>query len=213
MFADFIKLEYVKISEGIEYIGKSAFEGCININRIELPNSLKRIGKDAFKRCCVNDFDPVFYIKSDMGFRMYAMRELEKIYYSFDDKVKAIFSPTDIDDSIYTSYNIKDKSVSKFLDFKPLTSITIPNNVEIINDYAFCLCKNLYEVHLPENIKAIGDEAFCNCANLEEIHLPKSLKIIGEFVFDEDIIFYIYKDTQAHQYVLANDCEYLVIDD
>ena len=39
------------IPEGVESIGKSAFEGCKNLRKIVLPSSLKKIGDSAFKNC------------------------------------------------------------------------------------------------------------------------------------------------------------------
>jgi hypothetical protein len=41
----------VIISEGVEYIGLSSFEGCLSLNRVVLPDSLTTIGTSAFKNC------------------------------------------------------------------------------------------------------------------------------------------------------------------
>ena len=44
-------IKSVKINEGIETIGTSAFNGCINLNRISLPKSVTKIGNKAFYNC------------------------------------------------------------------------------------------------------------------------------------------------------------------
>ena len=40
-----------KIPEGIEIIGESAFEGCLNLDKIEIPKTVKIIEDFAFKKC------------------------------------------------------------------------------------------------------------------------------------------------------------------
>ncbi len=44
-------LQSIKLPEGINSIGKSAFLGCVNLENIELPNSVKHIGMCAFADC------------------------------------------------------------------------------------------------------------------------------------------------------------------
>ncbi len=39
------------ISEGVEYIGLSSFEGCISLENVVIPNSLTSIGTNSFKNC------------------------------------------------------------------------------------------------------------------------------------------------------------------
>ena len=41
-------IEKLKISEGIETIGRGAFRECLYIRRLDLPSTIKRIGKNAF---------------------------------------------------------------------------------------------------------------------------------------------------------------------
>ena len=55
-----------------------------------------------------------------------------------------------------------------------ITSITLPNSLETISDYAFCKCNNLTSITIPNSVEWIGDYAFCNCYNLETIYCERS---------------------------------------
>ena len=50
-----------------------------------------------------------------------------------------------------------------------LTSITIPNTVETINESAFRNCSGLTEVILPASLTAVGRRMFQDCSNLEKV--------------------------------------------
>ena len=60
------------------------------------------------------------------------------------------------------------------------SSITIPNSVTTINNYAFQLCSNLPSLTIPNLVTFIGDNAFENCNNLTSINIPNSVTFIGE---------------------------------
>ena len=64
-----------------------------------------------------------------------------------------------------------------------IESITIPDSVKSIGDYAFAHCESLTSINIPDSVKSIGDYAFEWCENLESIEIPESVKWIGKRVF------------------------------
>ncbi len=64
-----------------------------------------------------------------------------------------------------------------------LTSITIPESVTTIGDYAFRFCSNLTSINIPESVTSIGSEAFCGCSSLTSINIPNSVTEIGVDAF------------------------------
>ena len=60
-----------------------------------------------------------------------------------------------------------------------LVDAVIPQNVEEIGNYAFYGCQNLTEVVLSEKIVSVGNYAFANCEKLQSIDLPTGLISIG----------------------------------
>lgn len=69
-----------------------------------------------------------------------------------------------------------------FLENAVMESVTIPDTVRSIGDYAFDYCENLTSVILNEGLQTIGAGAFEGCP-LTKIVLPKSLVLIDEYGF------------------------------
>ena len=69
-----------------------------------------------------------------------------------------------------------------FAECKNLTSVTIPNTVTYIKEYAFYFCYSL-TIEIPNSVTSIGKEAFEYCYNLISITIPNSVTSIGESAF------------------------------
>ena len=52
-----------------------------------------------------------------------------------------------------------------------LTSITIPNSVTSIGNYAFLYCYGLTSITIPNSVTSIGEGAFEGCENLSSVHI------------------------------------------
>ena len=63
-----------------------------------------------------------------------------------------------------------------------IKTVTIPETITEIDDYAFNSCINLTEVNMHDNIKTIGKNAFTGC-NISEIKFPKNLTSIKSGAF------------------------------
>ena len=64
-----------------------------------------------------------------------------------------------------------------------LTNISFPDSVTVISDNAFSGCKKLISIRWSENLEQINYEAFQNCISLEEITFPKTVNTIGNLAF------------------------------
>ena len=164
----------VKIPETVSYsslvfkvtsIAESAFQNCIDLTSIAIPNSVTSIGRYAFQSCS------------------------GLISISIPNSVTSIDSGTFSGCKSMTSIVIPN-SVSFIYDHAfqgctSLTSIEIPNSVTLIYDLAFYGCTSLTSIEIPNSVTLIGSKAFYGCTGLTSIEIPNSVTILGYQAFYE----------------------------
>ena len=146
-------------------IGDRAFEDCINIKRIEIPDSVTNIGEYAFLYC----------------YNLISITLPNKLISISDGLLARCESLTSV--TIPSSVTSIGKEI--FYSCKKLTSITIPNGVTSINDNAFRFCRSLTSVTIPNSVTIIADCAFEGCSRLSNIKIPDSVTSIGNRAFYE----------------------------
>jgi hypothetical protein len=70
-----------------------------------------------------------------------------------------------------------------FYHFYSLESVTIPNNVTIIEYNAFGYCYSLSSMVIPNSLRNIDRETFRYCTSLKRILIPNGLVTIGDSAF------------------------------
>lgn len=132
-------------------------------------------------------------IKDNMAFKVYNYSEGYEQYgedyaelISFNSDLTALNIPSSVyHEKTGKSYSVKELSSylsNKDTEYIELASVTIPNSVISIGEYAFYNCPQLSSVILSENLKTIGESAFSDC-NISRIKLPKTLKSIRKGTF------------------------------
>ena len=81
------------------------------------------------------------------------------------------------------TYRVAEIGASAFEGCTGITSVTIPNNVVVINDGAFYGCTSLENVILPEELVIIGQGAFSGCSSLVSIKIPSTVRTINNYAF------------------------------
>lgn len=61
------------------------------------------------------------------------------------------------------------------------TSFVVPDNIAVIDTYAFANCSRLKSVSLNEGLESIEEGAFAGCS-LKSLNIPKSVKEIGMYI-------------------------------
>ena len=180
MFIDCTALKQVSLPESLVEIRWNVFCGCTALEQITLPDSVTSIGSRAFSGCGIKQLVLPKSIM-EIGYNAFDhCTALEQVTVSeFDTSIGAeILEPN-------SSESVPSVKTGAFSDCTALTSVTLPDSIEIIENGAFYGCTVLASIVLPESLQSIGDSAFKSCTSLMAITLPKSLTSIGKEVFAE----------------------------
>lgn len=71
-----------------------------------------------------------------------------------------------------------------FLKGELITSVTMPQGITTVQNYAFYGFKNLASVTIPDGVTSVGEQAFYNCSSLTSITVPGSLTSIEKNAFE-----------------------------
>ena len=140
------QIERLNISEGIEEIKSGAFKRCINIRTVFLPTSLKYLGSD------------------------------------WHNRESGVFENTKIT-AIEIPSNVEQIGPYAFYGCSELCEVSLPDKIEVIPENAFSGCRKLSHIALPKNLKAISNWAFKDCGKFDVIRIPYGTKYIGYGAF------------------------------
>ena len=145
----YFAIEY-KAPEGTRIIGDSAFMGCINLSRVQLPGSVTAIADNAFSGCWRLRSVTMPDGMTELGDSAFAGC--------------AALSRADLPASLK---HIGDYA---FYGCGKLPDIVFPEGLESIGANAFDSCGGLMDIILPDSISFIGKEAFANCKKLNSLY-------------------------------------------
>ena len=150
-------LENVTIGKSVTDIGKKAFYGC-NISDLKLGASVVKIGQSAFACTNLKSVEiPANAIK--IGENAFGSSYLISIYIT---DLKAWCSIQFEGPSFYMN--------ELYLDGTLIKSLSLPNDISTISNYAFYECKSIEEINIPKAVSSIGTNAFRDCSNLKTIN-------------------------------------------
>ena len=203
----------VKLSNKLEVIGSSAFNGCVKLEKIEIPDTVWAIYPDAFTDTpWYNSLtEDEFVIVGDSVLIKYNGTDTTVVIPDTVKHTSAVFIGNEtvkdvtIPDSVYTigCAMFSSSSVSR---------VTLGNNVVLIDDSAFAYCYDLHYINMPESLKIIESYAFSSCAGLNYVKIGKNVEKIGDYAFYRSSQFsYVYlpKSVKTIGDFAFEDCNYL----
>ena len=153
--------EHVIIPDGVISVGEYAFDECENIRSISLPSSFKTFGDYAFAAFSLEN---IFVSEQNTLFC-----DIDGVLYS-KDKTVLMFYPRGREGSYVIPIGTTEIAYAGFRDNYYITSITIPDTVTSIGEWAFGTCSSLKSIRIPISVSIINDDTFWDCFGLTDIY-------------------------------------------
>lgn len=166
----------------VERIGAYAFNA-YPMSRVILPNGLKSLGKNAFNAANMRSIVIPKSVETIDEYAFYNCDYLETAVLSCLAMGSLMFYYCDNLKSVTFPEGLASISNYAFCGCRALKDVVIPDSVETIGNRAFSLCSLLGNVKLPDNVKTIGSGAFYQCTRRTEIAIPHGCVSIGDEAF------------------------------
>lgn len=188
-FANMYTVKNVSLpSTGLNSIGERAFSACFGLTEISIPASVESIGRYAFRT--TNDGESA--------------------------KLTAI--NVDENNQAYCSVNgvLYDKDLTTLIQIPSslaLSTLEIPETVEIIGEYSGEQLKNVTEIIVPDAVTMIQEKAFSNSSKLEKvvINTDKIFTISTGFLDGTSATIYSFEDSYAQTFASSYGIPFVIL--
>ncbi|MBQ9162354.1 MAG: leucine-rich repeat domain-containing protein [Clostridia bacterium] len=143
-----LSLQSITLLEGCRSIDDNAFNGCLTVREIIIPDGVERIGLRAFRNC-----------------KKLTSMSLPDSLLSVGDSA---FIGCESLAAVHLGKSLKSMGMQAFMGCGVLESITLPDSLEKIPASAFDSCTSLKTVSFGANVKEIGKNAFRGCTSITD---------------------------------------------
>ena len=181
-----IALESITLPNSLTGTSGYMFNGCTSLTNITLPESLTSIGNDTFRDCRSLTNITLPEGITSIGWSVFAgCSGLTTITLpeSLTSIENGVFQGCSSLTNITLPEGITSIGYALFDGCSNLTSITLPNGLTSIDHYAFQGCSSLTNITIPDGVTSIGGGAFGGCSSLTSITIPDGVTSIGDGAF------------------------------
>lgn len=97
------------------------------------------------------------------------------------------------------TYTVTQVAAEGFYNVDGITSVTLPNSIEVIGNWAFGRSDLLASVNIPQNVWSIEHSAFQECPELKSIVIPSSVyQIGGNILYGTSLDYFTFEDGDTY---------------
>ena len=157
------------IPDSVEVIDSYAFENVSTLTKINISNNIFEFKQNAIVGC-----DNLQYTTYDNA---YYIGNLDNPYLMLLKVYNQSASNITIHENTLFIYS------DAFRDCINLETVSLPDGLYSIGNYAFYNCKSLVNVDIPLSVDYIGNNCFEECQSLESINVPSGVTILSDSTF------------------------------
>ncbi len=191
-------LQSITVPESITELKEYAFAGCSALTQISLPQTLVSVGRQAFSSCTSLETLVLPDSVESLGHQaFYDCTKLSDLHLpaswtacpSYRDGSSGInyqgqlFVGCKALTTVTLPEGMTEIPDYAFYNANYLQSITVPEGITELKEYAFYGCRALTQITLPQTLASVGREAFSGCSSLETLVLPDSVESLGYQAF------------------------------
>lgn len=180
-------LRTVTLNRNLREIPDFTFFGCYDLLDLSIPSMVTRIGRSAFNNCrSLTRLELGAGELQEIGdFAFYNCQNIEEL--NFGNYLESIGRYAFYNTASVTEVTLPDSLVSigdrAFYYNSSLENLTIGENVVTIGDYAFGQCTELRSIVIPDSVQTIGNYAFYGCTNVTSLSIGSNVATIGNYAF------------------------------
>ncbi len=203
---EFTRINSVVIPEGVKVICDSAFYDCLYLTTVSLPESLTTICNSAFaldeklditipknvtlfNNCLLEkelELADVFFGVKSVTFSPENPMYCSDNQYIYSKDKKTLYTAYRWDrESYIIPDSVQTIGYMAFKNTKKVKSVTIPNSVTYIDDFAFSFSE-IPEIVIPDSVTHLGQGVFGSCESLKDITISKNVTELPEDGFGGD---------------------------
>lgn len=189
LFLDGMEINDLIIPDDVTTINKFAFFGMNGLNSVTIGNAVTAICDSAFMNSDMKRLN-IGNSVTNIGEDTFTVSTLEIVNIS---DIKAWcnikFGKEDSYRPLWSNPLVRADHL--YLNGVEVKDLIIPNDVDIIGDYAFSYCKSLTSVTISNSVISIGRLAFAFCDEITTATICDSLSTIGyDYTYIDDFAFY-----------------------
>lgn len=201
-FKNCTALRRIVLPDTLVSIGVGAFDGCTSLEEITLPPGIIDLSDRLFRNCKrlrrVVMAGPVCRIGKDVFFNCEGLQEINLPDSIETIGTRAFYRCKGLTGELKLPRSLKTIEEESFLGIS-ITRIRWNDCLKVVGFKAFFRCRYLETLSIPENIQTIDEWAFHGCNRLKEIrfsHVPE----MGEWLTNRSTIWYCPRESSIVAY-------------